>query len=262
MYKTKIQIASDLHLEFPQNKYEIYDRLKPTADILVIAGDMCPFHHLSNLGSYLESVEAQDFIQWAKPRWKKIIRLTGNHEYWGCRFMQDSYKCRSENFITLSQGVVKFGDVTFICATGWGTFTKKDEPIICKRFIDMDKSKDNTLTYDIYKKMGQKHREFIMRNVRNAKGKVVIVTHHMPSHTLIDDEFKQYVDSNFYFAMDYDNFMTKYQDKIDCWIYGHSHRFRDEVLNGVRTIRNPFAYPRERHFYGDNVYRDNFTIEV
>lgn len=258
----KIQIVSDIHIEFPQNKYEIYERLEPCADILVIAGDLCPFHHLDSIGSYTENYEAKEFIEWAQSKWKRVIRVTGNHEYWRCRFQQKSHKQTIGNFTTLSQGTIKYGDVTFICATGYGTFKKSDEPLICKNFIDMDMSKDQTLTYDVYKKMGEKHRKFIMDGVRNATGKVVIVTHHMPSHQLIDDEFKQYVDSNFYFAMDYDDFLTKYQDKIDCWIYGHSHRFRDEVINGVRTVRNPFAYPRERQYYGDSVYKDNFTIEV
>jgi predicted phosphodiesterase len=257
----KIQIASDIHLEFNDNYYKIFDDLEPTADILVIAGDLSPFYGYYDNRIYRDSGTVEKFIEWAKPKWKKIIRVTGNHEYWRNPIFEKTYKHTQGNFITLDQGIVKFGDVTFICATGWGTFKMPDEEWLRKlHFIDYELIEN--MDFKMYKALGMKHRKFIMDSVRKATGKVVIVTHHMPSQQLIDDEFKKYVDSNPFFAMDYDNFLEKYQDKIDCWIYGHSHRFRDEVINGVRTVRNPFAYPRERNFYGDKVYKQNFTIEV
>lgn len=261
----KIQIASDIHVEFPQNYYEIMNTLQPTADILVIAGDLCPFKENArdfySSEIYPESLTAMEFINWANKKWKRIIRLTGNHEYWRNRIHKDAYKRVNGNCITLDQGVIKFDDVTFICATGWGTFKQKDHEVL-KNLNFIDYELIHNMNYEMYRDLGLKHRKFIMDSVRKATGKVVIVTHHMPSAKLIDPEFKQYWDSNPFFAMDYDDFLLKYQDKIDCWIYGHSHRFRDEIINGVRTVRNPFSYPRERLFYGDKAYKPNFTIEV
>jgi len=257
----KIQIVSDLHLEFNENYKTIFNELKPCADILVIAGDLSPFKGHDSLYYYIEKYNTERFIEWAKPQWKKIIRVTGNHEYWRTPIYNETYTHTDENFTTLSQGVVEFGDVTFICATGWGTFKESDEPFL-ERLSFIDYELVENMDYKMYRDLGRQHRKFIMDNVEKASGKVVIVTHHMPSEQLIDKEFKCYKDSNPFFAMDYDDYLLENQDKIDCWIYGHSHRFRDKDINGVRTIRNPFAYPRERMLHGNKVYKSNFTIEV
>lgn len=247
----KIQIVSDMHMDHKLNK-EFYNEVIPCADILVIAGDLCPLRH---------SIINKEFIDWTKGKWKKVIRVTGNHEYWGGMITNDQIYDTDGSFITLSHGTIKYGDVTFICATGWGNLTSSNQLKKGSKPSFIDFSQIYGMDYNMFNEMGKRHRKFIMDTVRKTEGKIVIVSHHMPSFDLIDPMYLSYTDSNLFFAMDYNKFLDKYSDKIDCWIYGHSHAFRDEIVNGVRTIRNPYGYPHERE-YSEDLYSPNFTIEV
>ena len=65
----KIQIASDLHLEHLEWRFQNYRGVEPTdADVLVLAGD------IANGARALEL-----FQDWPCP----VIYVPGNHEYYG-----------------------------------------------------------------------------------------------------------------------------------------------------------------------------------
>jgi len=62
----KIQYASDLHLEFPENSnYLIDNPLKVTGDILILEGDI----HVFNSATFL----VDPFWDWASKNYKKVI---------------------------------------------------------------------------------------------------------------------------------------------------------------------------------------------
>jgi predicted phosphodiesterase len=70
----KIQIVSDLHLEFWGNK-KIYNFIRPAADILCILGDLC----------CIDPVGCKMIITFFKeisPKFRLIIWVPGNHEYY------------------------------------------------------------------------------------------------------------------------------------------------------------------------------------
>ena len=95
----------------------------------------------------------------------------------------------------------------------------------------------------------------------NKDKKIIIFTHHMPRKELIDNDFKHSEVNDAYAVMD-----GSCDDiKPLVWISGHTHRYDDRVLDGVRYIRNPIGY---RHHYGyvpSEVYPNhwyNTVIEV
>jgi len=71
---TSIQIASDLHIEFKND--DIPDPLyyiTPSADILILAGDIGSLYKIDQLKGFLEKL---------CPLFATVIYVPGNHEYY------------------------------------------------------------------------------------------------------------------------------------------------------------------------------------
>ena len=72
---TRIQYASDLHLEFADNwRYLKQHPLKVCGDILILAGD------IGYLGD--ENYSKHPFWDWASENYKQVYCCMGNHEFY------------------------------------------------------------------------------------------------------------------------------------------------------------------------------------
>jgi len=110
----KIQLASDLHLEFPENREWIKNNpLIPKGDVLLLAGDIISDKYKKKARGFYEKI-AKDF--------PFIISTMGNHEFYKgeVKYAYPFYKSNiSENHIRLNNQSYIIDDIKFIVSTLW-----------------------------------------------------------------------------------------------------------------------------------------------
>lgn len=110
----KIQVLSDLHLEFADFIPEPTD-----AEVVILAGDT----HKGAKG-----------IAWAKQHFPNqiVLYVLGNHEYYGQAYPKLLSEIRTQaqnsNVQVLENDVFSFGDVTFLGCTLWTDFALFGNP--------------------------------------------------------------------------------------------------------------------------------------
>jgi hypothetical protein len=75
----------------------------------------------------------------------------------------------------------------------------------------------------------------------------IVITHHMPSSSLIDIKYKtiQMQPYNQWFYCDLDKLIETNGNKIKYWIYGHTHTPSNVIMNEIPFLCNPIGYPNE-----------------
>ena len=115
----KVQYASDLHLEFPQNKeYLRKNPLEPIGDVLILAGDIVPFAVMD---------KHSDFFSYISDHFKTTYWIPGNHEYYHFDLAQ---KCGTlnenirSNLHLVNNLTVQIDSVRFIFSTLWSRISQ------------------------------------------------------------------------------------------------------------------------------------------
>lgn len=73
----------------------------------------------------------------------------------------------------------------------------------------------------------------------------IIITHHIPSNSLIDIKYKteKMRPYNQWFYCDLDKLIQSKKDKIKCWFYGHTYTSALHKIYNVPFLCNPIGYP-------------------
>lgn len=232
----KIQICSDLHLEFEKHR-EWFKKnpLVPKGDILIIAGDT----------NYLEQDYAElDFINKVSSQFDKVFLIPGNHEYYGgydiSTALKPSYKEIKDNVFMVNNQIINVDNVTFIFSTMWSRI-EHNIPVILKWMVDFKqiRFKEDLFTVDQCNTIHEAAFKFITEAVK-SEGTKVVVTHHLPSDECTIEEFKGSPISDA-FCVEKSAFIL--ESDIDYWIYGHSHRnLSDFKIGNTHMITNQFGY--------------------
>ena len=232
----RIQICSDLHLEFEHNRDWLYQNpLDPKGDILIIAGDT---YHLGKDFADL------DFIKKVSNEFQFVYLIPGNHEYYRGYDISTAFGSTHEkildNVFLVNNQVVEIEKVKFIFSTMWSKIQNNALAIMNGmndfRLIKFEGQKFNANQFNL---LHEKAFEFITEAVKGA-GKKVVVTHHLPSIDCNIEEFKGST-LNEAFSVDKTNFIL--ENEIDFWIYGHSHRnMKDFKIGNTQMVTNQFGY--------------------
>ena len=271
----KIQVASDLHLEF-ERQYKSDKGFVPfnlghtDADVIVLAGDI-------GVGFKEESKFCE---QIARTHGKPVVFVLGNHSFYNQgnidRIRGKWAKYESENVHYIDEGRHwTYKGVNFVGGIFWTDFnnynvmdmTVADQMMNDYRGCRMTKMDSNLDNMNSWNKDGTESSEFYFTPRRSVdehyktkeymnymlgewKGqKNVVVTHHLPSGKSGDIRFRGNALNPAY----YSNLDEWVMDRdISLWVHGHTHGSNDYMLGDTRVVCNP----RGDHGYEEN---DNFS---
>lgn len=215
----KFQFASDLHLEFSfNNEFIRKNPIKPSGDILLLAGDIVPFHLID---------ERRDFFKYCSDHFAFTYWVPGNHEYYHGdllnrtgQFMEDI----EQNVHLVNNIWAHHGNARLIFSTLWTPISNEKAWHVQNGLNDYRIIKDDgkLFTPSRSTKLFEENVDFIKTAVaNNERDKCIVVTHHVPTCQHYPEEYRNSV-INEAFAVDLDHFIE--ESGIDHWIYGHHHR--------------------------------------
>lgn len=248
----KIQIASDLHLEF---SYIILDYTN--ADILVLAGDI--HSDIGKLKKYiLQILKANKNIQ--------IILVAGNHECYSktvpetikkmnrlfnedknisnrCHFLQDDF-------------VIVHG-IKFLGCTLWCDPPEIYWDKISKKISDFSNIKEYSMNDCVM--LFKNSVKFIEQNC-SSELPLIIVTHFSPSFSSINKIYAG-LELNYYFASDIEDTILFAKPKL--WIHGHTHDTFSYYIGDTKIICNPRGYSNEYNKHEENrIFNRKLIVDI
>ena len=278
----KITVMSDLHLEFSTIKLENTQE----ADILILSGDILMSEILHdypvdstepevNHIRYIKSVKFREFLQNCSEKFKDVIYVAGNHEFYsgkfydGLKYLTDECS-RYPNIHFLENKSITIDDVIFVGATLW-TDCHKEDPLTMYQLPylmnDYATIKNDNANYRKIRVSDTINRHknslaYIENSVKNAPSdkKVVVVSHHSPSYLSISEKYKNDHEMNGGYHSDLSRFILN-NPNIVLWTHGHTHDVLDYKIGETRIICNPRGY--EGDSYTENTgWNPNLLLEI
>lgn len=246
----KIQYASDLHLEFPENKkFLLENPLIPVADILVLAGDIVPFAIMD---------QHEDFFRFLSAHYKATYWVPGNHEFYGTDIALKGGKIQ-ENILSnvhlVNNVSVFINDVKFLFTTLWSTIRPGNQYQIEHSISDFSQIRNKGFRFSA-KAFNDQHiasKEFLIRELKQPFPKNVVVTHHVP--TLLNYP-EQYNGDDLTDAFAVEFFDLIKESTVNAWIFGHHHvNVGAFTIGNTAMVTNQMGYVR----YGE---QDGFNTNA
>ena len=234
----KIQYASDLHLEFPQNRNFLkLNPLKPMGDILLLAGDIVPFALMDKY---------EDFFSYVSDHFKSTWWIPGNHEYYYSDISERSGVVNESvrsNIRLINNMTVQQDGVRFIFSTLWSKISPANQWHTEANISDFHvvKMEGRRFSASQFNQLHSESVHFIESALRSGNSeKSVVVTHHVPTFLNYPEKYKS-DDLNGAFVSELSDLMETFNP--DCWIYGHHHNNTpDFEIAGTRVVTNQVGY--------------------
>ena len=246
-----LQIVSDLHLEFRQDR-PIFNVIEKAADILVLCGDICPCNPI-DINIF------KRFINEIKDKYKTILFIPGNHEYYNNPMQDRPYSideinifisdfCNETNgklLLMINRAIVvknKNKSYLLVGSTLWSYIAPVVAPILTHMVNDYNKiyiSSETALKPQYTTQMFMHNLAFIreMHNYATKENiKMVLLTHHQP-YIFNPKGMRSYA------------YMTDLTDLFDEQVilvaHGHTHEHRANTIKSTKIYSNPLGYPNQ-----------------
>lgn len=266
----KIQIVSDLHLEFS----DINIQNTTSADVLILGGDIMLADKVLKPESDL-GIRFRDFLKRVSFQFPHVIYIAGNHEFYGGYWSKSLEQLRAacaehNNIYFLERDTKTIDDVLFVGGTLWTDMNKFD-PLTLHAIRDMINdyrainNDDKGFTKLKPADTCERHREtrdYIKLIVRENRDKrIVVVGHHSPSFQSCHEMYKSDHIMNGAYHSDLTEIMLD-NPHIKLWTHGHTHHYFDYTVGETRVICNPRGYEQASAWSEDTGWNPNLTIEV
>lgn len=270
----KIAYASDLHVEI-NGTHRADLKTFPDADVLVLAGDILCARYLNKNRTDKESRLIMNYanylIEEVFPRYRKVLYVLGNHEFYRFSFNYAISKTREyfqdvPNFHLMHNDTLEVDDLRFIGATLWTNFNNSS-PIAMEsarigmndfRVIYPDAFGTTPITPEFILNEHKRSLSYIEEILRlNADQKTIIVTHHGPSFQSLNPRHSGNALDHAY-ASDLSELILD-NENILYWIHGHTHSNINYKIGKTNIVMNQMGYYIEKM---DPPFDMNRIIEI
>jgi len=256
----KIALASDIHLEFG----DLMLKNEQDADLLILAGDICVAKDALKEGDMGDRV--RNFFQRVSFQFPQTLYVMGNHEHYSGDFAKSQNILQTmldqlciTNIKIMEKSIHEIGNVTFIGGTMWTDFNNGDSITLfhaAQAMNDYRGVRNSNSghasgvwkflpkhSYEDHVRMKQYIR-MILGNLRDqgrTDQRVVVISHHAPTHLSIDEYYKNDAVMNGNFASRLDDLILDHPE-IAVWVHGHMHNPSDYQVGDTRVLCNPRGY--------------------
>lgn len=272
---------SDLHLEFRHLHVEKLPNEKDM--VLVLAGDIFPVDGLTRSSfdkDYQQFRRVFDFYAEMCERHRHVVYVFGNHEFYGGNFHRE-HKAFAQlvshpNLTVLEQNDLVLDDVAFVGATLFTDFNKADPIVIFdakRRMNDYNcvEQDDHLVDGEVVVPAGKLMPETILEYHRQARSnimrisrshkdlgrRVVMVTHHAPSHMSLDARYRTGYRSELNGCYVNQMDLEVMDSGANVYVHGHTHSSHAYTLGDCRVYCNPRGYCDE-----NPKFSDQYVVEV
>lgn len=282
----KIQLVSDLHLEFADINIQNLNG----ADVLILSGDICVAqdlhdHIAADFNPYSQGAFAdlnrkqqrvqrfRDFFKRVSFQFPNVIYVMGNHEHYHGKFdrsrqyfLDEFAKLGITNIHLLDNDTKEIDGVHFVGGTLWTDMNKGDPLTVHAIETMMNDFRVIRIANEDFRKFlptraireHVKTKQYIKTVLEGLPedARVVVVGHHAPSHMSIHEQYKHDALMNGGYASDLSEFILD-RPKIKAWTHGHMHQCFDYMIGDTRVLCNPRGYHDE-----NPEFNPNFIFEV
>jgi Icc-related predicted phosphoesterase len=282
----KIQLVSDLHLEFADINIQNLNG----ADVLILSGDICVAqdlhdHIAADFNPYSQGAFAdlnrkqqrvqrfRDFFKRVSFQFTNVIYVMGNHEHYHGKFdrsrqyfLDEFAKLGITNIHLLDNDTKEIDGVHFVGGTLWTDMNKGDPMTVHAIETMMNDFRVIRIANEDFRKFLPsrairehiKTKQYIKTVLEGLPedARVVVVGHHAPSTMSIHEQYKHDTLMNGGYASDLSEFILD-RPKIKAWTHGHMHQCFDYMIGDTRVLCNPRGYHDE-----NPQFNPNFIFEV